>query len=457
MCIVQTSALLRLPLQGAAIIPGPAIGAPPSTKSKICGWIKKLFSKTDKKETDDLIITKLTRSGPLTRVELSSLTGRVLTALRQFELHCPGIPFAVDETFLRNAICETTRASRVMLGISNDAEFSLIDSHVPNIFYVIAFERDGSKNIFLVFTNIRLGEGSTKTVTVAVDMKNIEDQKVAFLAKAGKHQPLRLEAATASHLVEQIGYLPPSLDVDRTCQPPLNTLERSHVRGGGPVDSTYFLDTQTYLFAKFGGHSLDSILKDTGRTFTTNELIEIFIQIAEGLRILHETKTAHNDIKPANILVRKNPDGTSSTQVTDFDLSRPFGISNGGTMSVLSPEGIAQLRIKRSYTCGPETDVWSFGATLFMTLYRLEHGNVMTDGQLRQFIGIVSSPVLTQSTLNAFIESNLAEPKHRAAVCRILRVNPAGRPTVGSLPAMLDAMRDSPQPPAPTSSLSDID
>ena len=382
---------------------------------------------------------------------LECLVLRIKNALDQFQLLCPKIPFPVDNNSLRIAISSGITTSREFFGLKNEDKKSVISSTTPNISHVIVFESDGSKKIFLVFENIILGEGSTKKVAAAISLEKIEDPTVAFSAKAGKDQSLRQEAATLFHLIEQIGAIPSSLDLDRYCQPPL--LPEEKTPGATNPDLKLFNNTKTFLFAKFGGHSFRSILRSRGNVFISfEEIRSMFKQIAEGLVILHRIGTAHNDIKPANILFKKNPDGTLSSLITDFDLSRPFGPFSGGTIRVLAPETIQQLRRpEKSYICCGETDVWSFGVTLFMTLYKFEHGHVMPDGLSDIWTALTVTSKITQPRVKSFIVRMI--PKNQAVVCSILKVNPSERPTASALQAILDAMVDPTQPPAPTSSL----
>ncbi len=59
-------------------------------------------------------------------------------------------------------------------------------------------------------------------------------------------------------------------------------------------------------------------LKDKKDNLSEKQIIEIGIQVAEGLAAAHEKGIVHRDIKPENIMVRK--DGIA--QIMDFGLSK---------------------------------------------------------------------------------------------------------------------------------------
>ncbi len=115
----------------------------------------------------------------------------------------------------------------------------------------------------------------------------------------------------------------------------------------------------------------------SGNPLSTDETIDLAIQIAEGLGAAHERGIIHRDIKPANIFITKR----SHVKILDFGLAKvvPAGSSVAvsqmptatagdlltspgaavGTITYMSPE---QVRAKE---LDARTDLFSFGVVLF--------------------------------------------------------------------------------------------
>jgi serine/threonine protein kinase len=93
----------------------------------------------------------------------------------------------------------------------------------------------------------------------------------------------------------------------------------------------------------------------------------IIIQIAEGLKYLHEYGIIHRDLKPHNIIVCV--DGSSIiAKICDFGLSKYIGVNgkgkgSSGTLHFTSPEVFSNNK----YTS--KVDVWSLGVVLYFLLF----------------------------------------------------------------------------------------
>ncbi|MFC2084930.1 protein kinase, partial [Bacteroidota bacterium] len=93
-----------------------------------------------------------------------------------------------------------------------------------------------------------------------------------------------------------------------------------------------------------------------------DEIIDISIQIADGLVKAHEMDIIHRDIKPANIFVTNN----DIVKILDFGLAKVSGQtqltqmgSTVGTVAYMSPEQT------RSEKVDSRTDIWSLGVILY--------------------------------------------------------------------------------------------
>lgn len=102
-----------------------------------------------------------------------------------------------------------------------------------------------------------------------------------------------------------------------------------------------------------------------GKITDKNELWRYISDVSSGLAYLHALNPPiiHHDIKPANVLI----DDNNNYAITDFGISSHRGNNRdgyddnqSGTMAYMAPE-----RFKEDYESIPESDIWSFGATLY--------------------------------------------------------------------------------------------
>jgi len=123
-----------------------------------------------------------------------------------------------------------------------------------------------------------------------------------------------------------------------------------------------FHQNSIYLVTELAARSLDS-----KNDFKTNELLQIALQVAEGLQYLHKTNFLHRDLKPANILLLNN----NQVKLCDFGLARVLhGEKISGTVCG-SPFFMApELDLRKGITeYTNKIDIFAFGVTLWSILH----------------------------------------------------------------------------------------
>ncbi len=158
-----------------------------------------------------------------------------------------------------------------------------------------------------------------------------------------------------------------------------------------------------------------------GRITDRKELWRYIADVSAGLAYLHafSPTIVHHDIKPANVLI----DDSGNFAITDFGISSHRGLNRegydetqSGTMAYMAPE-----RFKEDYESIPESDIWSFGATLYeLVTGRVPFGEAGGKAQLE---GGADIPPIMQPI-----------PKDiKKLICDCLALEPSRRPTANDI------------------------
>tara|TARA_B100001057_G_C22856809_1_gene952995 strand:- start:2767 stop:3918 length:1152 start_codon:yes stop_codon:yes gene_type:complete len=137
------------------------------------------------------------------------------------------------------------------------------------------------------------------------------------------------------------------------------------------------------------GYALDDLINKISGPIQELRAIEIFIQVLEGIKHIHDKNIIHRDIKPSNILIDKNDD----VKLLDFGIAKDHdsdsfktivGEGVGGTPMFMSPEHVSnkQITIK--------SDIYSLGVTLWQMLT----GTAPYEGMA---IGVIYSKILNEN------------------------------------------------------------
>ncbi len=126
--------------------------------------------------------------------------------------------------------------------------------------------------------------------------------------------------------------------------------------------------TAYYVMEYLEGQSLADYL-DVHGPLTEKEIEEIIYPIIDATAYLHRRKVTHLDIKPGNIMLSRNSDGTVRPVLIDFGLSKHYDADGSATSTVNTmacSDGYAPMEQYSGITtfC-PTADVYALGATLY--------------------------------------------------------------------------------------------
>lgn len=141
---------------------------------------------------------------------------------------------------------------------------------------------------------------------------------------------------------------------------------------------------------------------------------EIGLELLSALRAAHDSGVLHRDVKPGNVLL----DAAGHAFLADFGIASAEGdstLTGAGTL-VGAPAYMAPERL-RGLECGPESDFWSLG----VTLYAAVEGIVPFDrgDPLPTMTSVLTDPVPAPT------QAGWLAP----LLTRLLDKDPAGRPS----------------------------
>ncbi|MFF0773977.1 protein kinase [Nonomuraea wenchangensis] len=112
------------------------------------------------------------------------------------------------------------------------------------------------------------------------------------------------------------------------------------------------------------GRSLEQVIDEEG-PLPPRLVAEIGVDLLGALRAAHAQNITHRDVKPGNVLITEN----GRVVLTDFGIAKAEGDSRltKTGMVIGSPGYTAPERARGEYT-GPESDIWSLGATLYFAV-----------------------------------------------------------------------------------------
>lgn len=186
-----------------------------------------------------------------------------------------------------------------------------------------------------------------------------------------------------------------------------------------------------YLVTRYvQGRPLDATVIDGG-PFTGDDLMRLARGLAEALAAIHNAKVVHRDLKPANVIMA---DG--EPVVIDFGIAAVLDSASAqasgavvGTPGYLAPEVI------RDGVCGPESDVFSFGATLAFAAtgrqpYGTGHATAVAYRVVHEEPDLEGVPEWLEPLVRECLSRDPAARPTAAAVCARLGATVPPRPAV---------------------------
>ena len=99
-----------------------------------------------------------------------------------------------------------------------------------------------------------------------------------------------------------------------------------------------------------------------GKAFSESTIRSVFDEILQGLRVVHQNKMLHLDIKPANLFVTDD----DSAVLIDFGAAREVLNKDGNfTQPMYTPGFAAPEMYRRETQLGPWTDIYAIGACMY--------------------------------------------------------------------------------------------
>lgn len=208
---------------------------------------------------------------------------------------------------------------------------------------------------------MEIGRGSFKTATFALDLRTFE--RKVFLSSIKGTNPSLSEIPYMVNYFGQEGFI-----------------------GGEPVKYTFKRGGDLkigFLVDYCNAGDLDDFLEGENSFASENEKIEVARDIAKALAQFHRDKQTHRDIKPGNVMMKREG-GKLTAHLSDFGLAKPEDqddryasgrVKFKGTSIFCDP--FISLYPKQAKQEAP-SDVWAFG----MLLYELKTGDksfVVTD------------------------------------------------------------------------------
>lgn len=184
----------------------------------------------------------------------------------------------------------------------------------------------------------------------------------------------------------------------------------------GEDDGIYYI-----VMEYIEGKHLKQLIKKRGK-LTLNEVIDIMVQITDGMACAHDSYIIHRDIKPQNIMILEN----GLVKITDFGIAMALNSTQlTQTNSVMGSVHYLPPEQASGKGCTIQSDIYSMGILMYELLtgtlpYKGENAVEIALKHLKEPLPSIRNelPNIPQSVENIILKSTAKNPKNRYSDAR---------------------------------------
>ncbi len=169
------------------------------------------------------------------------------------------------------------------------------------------------------------------------------------------------------------------------------------------------------------GKHLKDLLKKRGK-LTTSEVVDIMLQITDGMSVAHDSYIIHRDIKPQNIMILEN----GLVKITDFGIAMAMNATQlTQTNSVMGSVHYLPPEQANGKGASLQSDIYSMGVVMYELLtgklpFRGDNAVEIALKHLKEPMPDIKEelPNLPNSICNIILKATAKNPKNRYADAR---------------------------------------
>ena len=174
---------------------------------------------------------------------------------------------------------------------------------------------------------------------------------------------------------------------------------------------------QHYIVMEYiDGKTLKQLIQKR-KTLTTAEVIDIMVQVTDGLSAAHDAYIIHRDIKPQNIMILDN----GIVKITDFGIAMSMNATQlTQTNSVMGSVHYLPPEQASGKTATTKSDIYSAGILMYELLigtppFKGDNAVEIALKQLKERIPSIrkQNPLIPQSIENIVLKATAKNPKNR--------------------------------------------